>query len=204
MKVGEIICLGSEVYFIERFLGKGKSAYSFLIKNSCALPFVLKQMHHEPCSYYHFEGNKLDMEIDAYKKLQKLKIHIPELLEQIPSQECLIKAFIDGENAMSCIANNRITLSVWKQLTDFAHSAKEAGFNPDFFPANFIVHNDMLYYIDYELNPYDEKWDFDHWGRYYWQNKNRMKAFLEDGDSKHINENIEKGLPFKKDVVSLT
>ena len=40
--------------------------------------------------------------------------------------------------------------------------------NIDFYPTNFIVRNDDLYYIDYECNIYDSKRNFSNWGIKYW------------------------------------
>ena len=43
-----------------------------------------------------------------------------------------------------------------------------AGLNIDYFPTNFVVQDELLYYIDYECNSYMEQWDFSHWGINYW------------------------------------
>jgi hypothetical protein len=51
-----------------------------------------------------------------------------------------------------------------------------AGLNIDYFPTNFIVQEGKLYYIDYECNPYMERWDFEHWGNDYWW---KSPVFLE-------------------------
>lgn len=49
-----------------------------------------------------------------------------------------------------------------------AAKATGAKINIDYFPTNFIVRNEILYYVDYECNDYMEKWDFEHWGIKYW------------------------------------
>ena len=49
-------------YKIIRLLGKGKGGYSYLASDG-ERQYVLKQIHHEPCSYYQF-GNKLQAEIE--------------------------------------------------------------------------------------------------------------------------------------------
>jgi hypothetical protein len=43
-----------------------------------------------------------------------------------------------------------------------------AKINIDYFPTNFIVQNDELYYIDYECNEYSGEWNFENWGIKYW------------------------------------
>ena len=46
------------LYQIRKLLGHGKGGYSYLVENA-GKEFVLKQIHHEPCSYYTF-GNKIE------------------------------------------------------------------------------------------------------------------------------------------------
>ena len=48
-------------YTVTRLLGKGKGGYSYLAQGSEG-PVVVKQIHHEPCSYYQF-GDKLQSEL---------------------------------------------------------------------------------------------------------------------------------------------
>lgn len=45
----------------------------------------------------------------------------------------------------------------------------------DYFPTNFVVQEDKLYYIDYECNDYMEEWNFENWGIKYWS---QTKEFL--------------------------
>ena len=48
----------------------------------------------------------------------------------------------------------------------------------DYYPTNFVVQDDTLYYIDFECNEYMEQWDFEHWGCAYWsQTEEFRKAF---------------------------
>jgi hypothetical protein len=54
---------------------------------------------------------------------------------------------------------------------------KENNINIDYFPSNFIINETGVYYIDYEINPYTEQWNFRNWGIYYWLNGNGFKLF---------------------------
>ena len=47
-------------YTVIKLLGKGKGGYSYLVTDGNN-QYVLKQIHHEPCSYYIF-GNKIEAE----------------------------------------------------------------------------------------------------------------------------------------------
>ena len=47
--------------------------------------------------------------------------------------------------------------------------------NIDYFPTNFLVNKDVIYYIDYECNNYMDEWNFENWGIKYWS---KSKEFL--------------------------
>lgn len=54
----EKMSVNGKDYEILKLLGHGKGGYSYLATDgSCN--YVLKQIHHEPCSYYTF-GNKIE------------------------------------------------------------------------------------------------------------------------------------------------
>ena len=50
-----------------------------------------------------------------------------------------------------------------------ADAAKKAGLNIDYFPTNFVVKDNLIYYVDYECNQYMDEWNFENWGIKYCQ-----------------------------------
>ena len=68
----ESLSVNGTNYEIVKLLGKGKGGYSYLASKNGQY-FVLKQIHHEPCSYYQF-GNKIEAEISDYKRLSEIGI----------------------------------------------------------------------------------------------------------------------------------
>lgn len=56
-------------YSVIKLLGKGKGGYSYLASDGTN-QYVLKQIHHEPCSYYQF-GDKIQSELNDYNRLKK-------------------------------------------------------------------------------------------------------------------------------------
>ena len=64
----------------------------------------------------------------------------------------------------------------FRQMEDLCRCLYPAGLNIDYFPTNFVVRDGRLWYIDYECNPYDRQWDFEHWGIRYWS---KTPEFLE-------------------------
>ncbi len=56
--------------------------------------------------------------------------------------------------------------------------AKKAGLNIDYYPTNFVVQDNLIYYVDYECNEFSEEWNFENWGIKYWTRTKEFKAVL--------------------------
>ena len=50
--------------------------------------------------------------------------------------------------------------------------------NIDYFPTNFVLQGEQLFYIDYECNGYMQQWDFEHWGIRYWTKTPELMDYL--------------------------
>lgn len=182
---------------IEKFLGKGKSGYSLLaIINGKKV--VLKLMHNEVSTFYSFSDNKVKLEKEAYSILSGTNLKIPRLLEANADKNYLIKEYVDGVVASELIANNLLSTKIIKQLFIISNEMEKINLNIDYFPDNFVVKENSIFYVDYELNKYDPKWNLENWGIYYWANNEGMKNFIETRDSTFINSNPARGIPIKK------
>lgn len=178
---------------IKELLGKGKSGYSYL--SECLdKQYIYKLMHYERCDYYHFgDSNKVELELTAYKKLLNLNIKIPKLLCYNIEKNYLVKEYISGETAASLILTDRFDDSLIYQLFEISAKAQKQNINLDYYPANFVVNQDCLYYIDYETNPYHESWSLLTWGLHYWADKNNIDNSGEIGiPDKKITDKIVK------------
>ena len=169
----ETIFVNDKEFEIVRLLGKGKGGYSYLVKDKNGLFYVVKQIHHEPCSYYTF-GNKLESEINDYQRLLKCNILLPKLIEIDYQNERILKEYIDGMTIDKYVESDQMEEDFYIQIKEIAFKVKNNGLNIDYYPTNFVVNNGKLFYIDYECNEYQEKWDYDHWGSTYWY-KNKQE-----------------------------
>ncbi len=181
---------------VEELLGKGKSAFSFLAKNSNNI-YVLKLMHNEKVSYYDFKNDKTSVEINAFNKLKKLGIRIPKLITYDLERQYLLKEMIEGPTAAEYICENQINEDIIKQLFLISNVLKSVKLNIDFFPTNFVISKNELYYIDYEINEYSFEWSLENWGIFYWANNEGFKKFFETNDASFINSDLERGIPIK-------
>lgn len=162
----EIMTVNDISYGILRLLGKGKGGYSYLAEKD-GKQYVLKQIHHEPCDYYQF-GDKLAAELGDYARLLQVGIPIPALLDVDREQERILKTYICGDTIMELVRQDRMEPEYFRQVKEMCQKLYAANLNIDYFPTNFIPQNGILYYIDYECNPYDPQWNFENWGSKYW------------------------------------
>lgn len=177
-------------------LGKGKSGISYLAECN-NVKVVYKQMHNEPCPYYSFSDKKVNLEVNAFNVLKNCGILIPDLLYYDVEDDYLIKEFIDGICGDEWIASGREDESVIEQLFKMYVMVRSNSLNIDYFPANFVISNENLYYIDYEINAYSYEWGLEQWGIYYWANRDGMSDFINIGAWQKINEMPGSGIPIK-------
>ena len=162
----EIMYVNAVPYLVIQLLGHGKGGYSYLVQRD-GKEFVLKQIHHEPCHYYTF-GDKIAAEQADYIRLKNAGIPIPEMLEIDIPNERILKEYIPGPTVYQLVKEDRVKPEYYHQVRHMAWLAQEAGLNIDYFPTNFVVCEDRLWYVDYECNLYDSKWNFENWGNDYW------------------------------------
>ncbi len=162
----DTLTVNSKQYTLLKLLGKGKGGYSYLASDG-KYEVTLKKIHHEPCSYYTF-GNKIEAELSDYGRLSKIGIRMPELIDVDKDNEIIIKEFIDGDTIYEKVLKDEMKEIYFDQIDEMCKLLYQANTNIDYFPTNFIVSNDILYYIDFECNDYMEKWNFENWGIKYW------------------------------------
>ena len=154
-------------YKVIKLLGHGKGGYSYLVEKENQY-FVLKQIHHEPCDYYTF-GNKIEAERNDYQKLINLGIRMPKMIDIDIQNERILKEYIHGDTIDIYVKNNKMKEIYYDQIREMANIVKNAGLNIDYYPTNFVVQDDIIYYIDYECNQYMDEWNFEKWGIKYWK-----------------------------------
>lgn len=166
LELNSCVSLNGKDYRLEKLLGKGKGGYSYLA--SCGGKFfVLKQIHHEPCSYYQF-GNKIMAELNDYERLKNAGIRIPLMIAHDVQNERILKEYIDGPTIEQLAREKLVKPEYIAQVEEMCHKLYPLHLNIDYYPTNFIVQNGLLYYIDYECNEYSDEWNFENWGKKYW------------------------------------
>ena len=173
--------VNNRTFKVIKLLGKGKGGYSYLVTDGKS-QYVLKQIHHEPCEYYQF-GNKIQSEINDYKTLENIGINIPKLIDVDIDNERILKEYIEGETIFELVLNDKMEQKYLDQIRDMCSLLYENKINIDYFPTNFVVENEKIYYIDYECNEYMDEWNFENWGIKYWSKTQKFIDYV----NKHNN-----------------
>ena len=169
-------------YEIIKLLGKGKGGYSYLASDG-EKKYVLKQIHHEPCDYYQF-GNKIEAEINDYKRLTRIGITMPTMIDVDIENERIIKEYIEGDTIFDLVLKDKMEDKYIEQIHEMCKVLYKSNTNIDYFPTNFVVQQGQIYYIDYECNDYMEEWNFENWGIKYWSKTEEFMKYVEE--NKHI------------------
>ncbi|MDX9690915.1 MAG: aminoglycoside phosphotransferase family protein [Acholeplasmataceae bacterium] len=182
-------------YYVKSFLGSGKAGESYLVLRH-SKEYVLKIMHHRPFINGHVFT--IDDEIHAFSLLTKLNIRIPKLFAYHRAKKYLVKEYIQGDSVAKFISNQFIPLSQYYLMHYYFKLLESKGYTIDYFPTNFIMSNDQIWYVDYEINPYDDMWSFESWGIYYWFNQKGFNHYFAQNNSlAMLNQDDFSGKPIK-------
>ena len=174
----EQLTVNAKEYTIVKLLGKGKGGYSYLALDGDK-KVVVKQIHHEPCDYYQF-GNKIEAEINDYNRLSSIGIAIPKMIDVDIKEERIVKEYIDGKTVYEMVLQDELPSYCVEQVKRMCTLLYPANTNIDYFPTNFVLQDNVLYYIDYECNEYSQEWDFENWGVKYWSKTKEFLRYVEE------------------------
>ena len=98
------------------------------------------------------------------------------MIAVVINKEIIIKEYIKGAVLSDLIKQNKDITIYINQLREMLPNIYNAGLNINYYPTNFIVNriDNLIYYIDYEYNLYDPKWDFDNCGIKYWNGLEKL------------------------------
>lgn len=173
-----IMTVNGKEYNTHRLPGKGKGGYSYLAGDETQ-QYVLKQIHHEPCDYYQF-GNKMEAELHDYRRLREIGIRIPAMIDADLQNERILKEYIDGDTIYELVLRDQMKSAYTDQLRDMCRLLYAAHTNIDYFPTNFVVQNDVIYYIDFECNAYMDEWNFENRGIKYWSKTPEFLQYVKE------------------------
>ena len=81
-----------------------------------------------------------------------------------------------GDTIYQMVKEDRDVSTFIEQVKIMCSLLYKKGLNIDYFPTNFVVQNNEVFYIDYECNSYMDEWNFENWGIKYYS---KTEEFLE-------------------------
>ncbi len=186
----DLICINGVTLKRIKQIGQGKSGKVYLYEGE-GISYAVKHYQYEtfdPMIVSIPLEEVLDFELKCYRLLSDLGISVAPLIGFDTEKQILVKTFIKGENMMDQIAENKVTPPMFECIFNLSSAIKSAGYNLDYFPANFIFDGSKIWYVDYEINPFEQEWSFEDWGIYYWLNPKGVKRFLETRNGDFINK----------------
>lgn len=172
------LTVNGKAYQLLKLLGKGKGGYSYLAEDGNG-QYVLKQIHHEPCAYYHF-GNKMEAEMRDYSRLKAVGIPMPAMLDADVEKERILKEYIHGDTIFDLVLRDEMEPGYIEQVQTMCAALYAANLNIDYFPTNFVMQEGKIYYVDFECNGYMEEWNFENWGVKYWSRTPEFLQYIKD------------------------
>ena len=97
-----------------------------------------------------------------------------------PQKYIIAGVSVEGNTVFELIRDSIPVELYREQARDMAAQAKTAGLNIDYFPTNFVVQDGLIYYVDYECNPYMDEWSFENWGIKYWSRTDAFEKYLRE------------------------
>ncbi|MEE1295403.1 MAG: protein kinase [Bifidobacterium sp.] len=168
---------------VVKLLGHGKHSYSFLVQahNAPMRRYVLKQMVYTP-GVLHRVGEHVEQDIHDYRRLCELGIRLPAMMDVDIQAERILKEYIDGPTIFELIMADRMDDSYLEQVRAMQAQLAKHHIDIDYFPANFVVNDGPLYYIDFACDDYDESRDFEHYGLQYWSKSPQLLKYIDEHD----------------------
>ena len=102
------------------------------------------------------------------------------MLETDVENERILKEFIDGDTIYQLVLEDKMKTDYIEQLHRMCALLYAANQNIDYFPTNFVVHNEEIYYVDFECNDYMEEWNFENWGVKYWSKTPEFLQYVKE------------------------
>lgn len=105
---------------------------------------------------------------------------MPRLFEADRQNERLLKEYIEGETVLELVKRGESVEEHVLTVRETCRRLYALNLNIDYFPTNFIVSANGLYYIDYECNDYSKEWNFENWGIKYWSKTSEFVRYVRE------------------------
>ncbi len=150
----------------------------------------------DPEAYQTFDKN--------YSKIKATGITFPKVFVNDNKQHKVLMQYIPGENCLDMLVKGDLDDDVYEGIFLIACYARHEGYTLNYDPSNFKMYKGTLYYLKFDLFPYQEKEAFQLQGVRLWV---YTKEFVQLLKEKGIPQDLKRLKPefeTNKDIVLLT
>ena len=124
-------------------------------------------------------GNKLEAEIKGLQEIERNRIKMPAVAEA-DGNSCTRTVIQKLNETEALFDQKKMKTDYIEQLHRMCALLYAANTNIDYFPTNFVVNNEEIYYVDFECNDYMEEWNFENWGVKYWSKTPEFLQYVKE------------------------
>ena len=139
---------------------------------------IVKQLYDAVCDRFE-DKTLIESELEGYNILKTAGIKVPNIIAYDEEALCIVKEYIQGPTILQMIQNHEDIDQYIPQAQAIEETLKPLNCTADFFPNNFVVRDGELWLVDYEIFPIDPDWGFEKWGKQYWGDTVKLKAYLD-------------------------
>ena len=172
-----------ETYILVKELNRVNNGIFYLYTKESS-KVVIKELINKIDEEGQFE---IDKELYSYERLESLGIYIPKMTGYNREENIVIKEYLEGKDILGLIRGGGLSKDNFLELLRYAELLNSDNLNIDYFPNNFIMKDEKLFYINYKVFPYTVELNLRNWGIYYWINSSGMRQYMETGDESKIN-----------------
>ena len=172
-----------ETYILVKELNRVNNGIFYLYTKESS-KVVIKELINKTDEEGQFE---IDKELYSYERLESLGIYIPKMTGYNREENIVIKEYLEGKDILGLSRDGGLSKDNFLELLRYAELLNSDNLNIDYFPNNFIMKEEKLFYINYKVFPYTEELNLRNWGIYYWINSSGMRQYMETGDESKIN-----------------
>ena len=136
-----------ETYILVKELNRVNNGIFYLYTKESS-KVVIKELINKIDEEGQFE---IDKELYSYERLESLGIYIPKLTGYNREENIVIKEYLEGKDILGLIRDGGLSKDNFLELLRYAELLNSDNLNIDYFPNNFIMKDEKLFYLNYKV-----------------------------------------------------
>lgn len=162
----DVVTISGIKYTVLRIFGEAKGGRYYLVTDGNKM-YTLKAFN-ETALPNGDSKSKMKRELECYNTLSPLNINMPKLITCDEENQALLKEYIPGPSINMLVLEQGMKDEYFDQIGEMCKVLYDKGLNIDYFPTNFVVNDNVVFYLEYDCFDYSDARNFANWGAKYW------------------------------------